>query len=211
MKRFPFLIVFLVLAANVIAAPPPPDYPSGEVTWRASLSRAPTKGLTLGRLHVRFEETTLAQVGRAASTGKIAHRGDAGESVYWLCYTIPTAPIAQRLWLVCNGEMGGSEHAVTEFDVTKIDDARPKGDCPLLPSKLQPVAMDIPAWLGASDTEIRNLLGKPSHAQGPWQTYNWQAKIPGKCEGGYDLKNWLWIKFDKGRAISINAGQVSSC
>lgn len=33
MKRFPFLIVFLVLAANVIAATTPPDYPSGEVTW----------------------------------------------------------------------------------------------------------------------------------------------------------------------------------
>lgn len=80
----------------------------------------------VGNLTVVFEVTTLSDV-MTELGGTIQHAGDASESIYWLCYTLP----ASRFWIVSHGEMGGENYGVTEIAV----DADPSGvafeTCPM--------------------------------------------------------------------------------
>jgi hypothetical protein len=66
----------------------------------------------LDQYRIRFEETGLRDVMPRAG-GYIQHQGDAGENIYWLCYTIADGKPAQRLWIIASGEMGGPEHDST--------------------------------------------------------------------------------------------------
>lgn len=85
---------------SVLAETPPPKLPSDNISWPASMKRPPTRGIVLGKLSVAFEKTALAEVLEAAPRGFIQHQGDAGDSIYWLCYTRAGADVAYRLWIV---------------------------------------------------------------------------------------------------------------
>lgn len=98
----------LLQAASSSTAIPPPAGPSMDDTWPATLHHSPSTGITLGALHVQFEQTTLERVLKTIGTGQIAHHGDAGNSVSWLCYTVPNQDGASRMWLT-SGEMGGGQ------------------------------------------------------------------------------------------------------
>src|SRR5205807_2064975 len=63
----------------------------------------------------------------------------------------------------------------------------------------------------ATCAQVQRRLGTPSHHARGWKAYNFRAKVPGDCEGGYDLLNWLFIKSLRGQVATIYAGQVSSC
>jgi len=199
-----FSIVF-----SATAAVPPPEGAFDAIEWPASLQEAPSKSATLGAFVIQFENTTLAQVLSEASIGTIAHQGDAGDSVYWLCYTQPGAGV--RIWIISNGEMGGDRHSVTGVAAEQFKTAQPSTDCPALPVQLRPVSLANRLWLGSTDVEIQRVLGTPSHQAGAWRTFDFQGKRQGKCEGGYDVYNWLWTRSDKGRVNRIDAGQITSC
>jgi hypothetical protein len=171
----------------------------------------PTKGITLGKLSVAFEKTTLADVRDAAAIGTIDHQGDASENTYWLCYCHTAADIAYRIWIASNGEMGGAEHFVTLIAAQRVSDAKPTKDCPSLPTKLQPISLDAPIWIGTTDRDVERALGTPSHRQGKWQQFDYRSKVPGQCQGGYNMSNWLWTRIEHGRIGAIFAGQVTSC
>ena len=93
----------------------------------------------LGKFVGSFEETTLRDVMEIAGSGDIQHRGDAGQSMYWLCYSLTSSHSPQRLWIISNAEMGGSKHAVTEIDVESVSTGTASvPSCPELPKNLQP-------------------------------------------------------------------------
>ena len=210
MKRLLLLGVVVTFAVSVNAEAPP-SLPFESMDWPASMKEEPTKGIALGTFQVTFETTTLTDVRKAASAGTIAHTGDAGGSIYWLCYTIPHGHAADRIWIISHGEMGGPEGRVTSFAASRIDNAKVTTDCPPLPNAMQPAPLEIHVWLGAADAEVQRRLGSPSHHARGWKAYNFRAKVPGDCEGGYDLLNWLFIKSVRGQVATIYAGQVSSC
>lgn len=207
----------ILLGALVSASPSsfaeiaPPSAPFDATTWKATMKRKPSTGLEMGAFRVRFEKTTLDEVRRAAAAGEIAHRGDAGESAYWLCYTTAGITQNERVWLVSHGEMGGSVHYITNISAELV----PNGittDCPALPNRLLPLSLDNGLWLGAPAGAVPAKLGAPSHKKGAWQSYGYQGKVPGKCEGGrFDLLAWLLLHFQSSRINSIQAGQVTSC
>jgi hypothetical protein len=211
MKRLLLLVGFLEIAAVAIAATPPPEQPFESRDWPATLSKAPSTGVTLGVLRIQFEQTTLDQVRRQALQGKVAHQGDAGNSIYWLCYTNKREHIAERIWLISNGEMGGRGHAVTSVIVSRVKLAAPTTDCPALPATMRPASFDSNAWLGSSDRALENAFGSPSHLKESWRSYDFQTKVQGSCDGGFDRMNWLLTKSQNGKVISIYAGQVTSC
>jgi hypothetical protein len=210
MKRLLLLVAVVTFDARVNAERPP-VLPFESTDWPASMKKEPTKGISLGTLQVAFERTTLADVRNAASAGAIAHAGDAGGSIYWLCYTIPHGHIADRVWIISHGEMGGPEERVTSFAASRIANGTATVHCPPLPAEMQPASLEPNVWLGAADAEVQQHLGTTSHRAGVWKAYNFQAKVPGDCEGGYDLLNWLFIKSVKGHVATIYAGQVTSC
>ena len=202
------IVVLVALGATVNTLPPPA--PFNAVSWKPTAKARPTTGMKMGSFEVKWEETTLASVVGAAGLGVIQHQGDAGESMYWLCYTIG-AKNAQRLWVIAHGEMGGPEHAVTNITAEASRGAKATKACPALPAKLQPVALTQGLWLGASEMNVVKLFGAPSHSQGPWRSLNHASKVPGPCDGGLDVTNWLLYKVHERHLTAIMAGQVTSC
>ena len=71
-------------------------------SWRA-LTKS-TEGLTMGSLKIQYEETTLPEVLKAIKSGSIQHQGDAGGSVYWLCYTVLKDGYNARIWIEASAE-----------------------------------------------------------------------------------------------------------
>lgn len=198
-------------AASALAATPPPDVPFTD-SPPGTLKQSPARGLTVAAIDVLFEKTSLAEVAAKLGVGTIAHQGDAGDSVYWLCYDIATREGPQRLWVTASGEMGGSEHLVTGISAQILPSPDGTGDCPQLPGQPNPHLIGSALWLGSSAHSITEHLGSPSLHRGAWQAYGYEGKVPGKCEpDGFDRTNWLYLRTETGAITRLVAGQVTSC
>lgn len=127
-------LLFSTVASPSVPPPPAPDIyePRSDVAG-GTLKVAPS-GFSLGHSHVRFEQTTLGDIVSLVGAGAIAHQGDAGESLYWICYTIPEAQQSGRVWILADGEMGGPEHHITGLSAALLPQATPTADCPALRS-----------------------------------------------------------------------------
>ncbi len=206
------LVILISASVNAFAGTPPPQTPFDAITWKATMKKKPSTGLTMGSLHVRFERTTLDDVRRAVSIGDISHQGDAGESIYWLCYTNANPRRVERIWIVAHGEMGGSEHRITNISAQLLPNESATTDCPAVPGKMKPLSLSSNLWLNTSAGDARTSLGPASHQKGPWLSFNYQGKVPGNCQpDGFDLMNWLAFRTAQGRIVAISAGQVTSC
>lgn len=207
-------LVLAAAAASVCAQEtPPPKLPFGSSLPEKPRSiTKPAAQLTAGTFEVHFEETTLAQVASRFGSGRVQHRGDASETEYWLCYTAQ-AETPQRVWIIAHGEMAGPEHLVTQIIAQELaPGARSTRACPQLPTDLQPLTLDNNVWLGRRVSDALRTLGRPSRQRGAWRTFFYAGKVPGDCKpDGFDLTNWLEIRWRLGRITAVAAGQVTSC
>jgi len=208
--RYVFGFVFGA-SFNVCAQTPPPDTPFDAMTWTATLKQKPSTTLRMGTLRVQLEQTTLDDVRRAASVGKVAHRGDAGKSMYWLCYTSSAPDVAQRIWIIAHAEMGGSAHYVTEISAEVISNGHATADCPALPKRLSTVSLENHLWLGASEAEATTHMAAPSYRNGHWRSFDFAGKVAGDCSGDLDLTASLLLHFQNGRVNSLRVSQITSC
>jgi len=203
---------FASVAAISFAQTAPPQAPFDVMTWKATMKQSPATGVQMGALTVKFEKTTLADIRQAAARGVIAHQGDAGESVYWLCYTNSRVKPAERIWLMAHGEMGGPEHYVTDVSAELMSNGKPTKDCPTLPKNLTPVGLDNSLWIGASQGRATWKLGAPSFRNGSWRSYDFQTKLSGDCgDDGFDRSASLLLHFLNGHVNMLQAGQTTSC
>src|ERR1700749_1027014 len=108
---FLLLLLFAIPADDCSAQTPPPplDEHALERVPSTVVKRLATR-FSLGAFAGRFEETPLSAVPEAGGEGTIQQQGDAAGSIYWLCYR----RAQHRLW-VSSGEMGGTDHRVTEI------------------------------------------------------------------------------------------------
>ena len=204
------LIASCVASVSAFAESPPPRSPFGAITWTATKREKPSAGMTMGQFQVKFEETTLDEVRGTTSVGRIAHQGDAGESIYWLCYTDVGANYVDHIWIIAHGEMGGSERRVTSVSAMRVTGGSASSDCPALPKAMSPVMLGTGIWLGESSIDIDKKLGAPSHKKGSWQSYDYSGRSHSKCEGD-DVMNWLVLHIEGGRMNQLHAGQVTAC
>jgi hypothetical protein len=165
----------------------------------------------LGDFRITFEKTTLSEVILAVPGGTVLHEGDAGDSVYWLCYSNPGVGYIDRIWIQSSGEMGGPDQAVTEITAERVHNSRPSADCPLLPVNMGSVAFDGRLWLGVAEKTVESVLGPPSLRHGSWRSFDFQGKVAGGCQGGFDLTSWLVTKTESDHVALIAAGQITSC
>ena len=211
-QRIISFTISATVAGTVLAALPPPETPFKDHNWKAVSNSKPSTGLKMGSFSVQFEKTTLAMVRKAAGRGEIAHQGDAGASIYWLCYTVHSKKQTERIWIVAHGEMGGSEHAVTRISSETVETNENEEDCPALPKTLSPVSFDNGLWLGAQKDRALKILGRPSHQKDSWRVFDYASKVPGNCEpDGFDIFNWFEFEIRNGHLDKIHAGQVTSC
>ena len=169
-----FLASFLLTASTQAYSAnlaPPPNFPL-EVAPKPTLKSTPASSISLGSVVVDFDKTTLGEAMKQIKAGRIQHQGDAGESVYWLCYSIRAEDEWEQLWLLSHGEMGGEEHVIYGV-AAKILPSKPSAAaCPELPAGLRPVKLNNGFWLGMKTDEIRKKLGKPSLESKGWLLYN---------------------------------------
>ncbi|MGL9622145.1 hypothetical protein QRQ56_29595 [Bradyrhizobium sp. U531] len=158
---------------------------------------------SLGAFTGRFEETPLGAVRETVGGGTIQHRGDAGDSVYWLCYR----RAQHRLWVMSSGEMGGPDHRVTEIveELTENDTETP-ADCGIIPEKFAPLVIDGKLHLGMSRAEVVTALGPPSTSETAQMVYS----HAGKLAGGFDETAWLILRFREERLVSMRGGKTTT-
>ncbi len=200
------------ISADLSGGTPPPAIPFSSFPERAAFQSSPFSELTMGRLRVILEQTSLDDMHTAVSTGVIAHQGDAGESVYWLCYTNLSSEPAERIWMLADGEMGGEVHRITGVSAQRLPRAKATADCPALPAKLTPIRLANGIWLDTLPQLARTKLGKVSFKRDNWESYGYAGKVPGKCDGGnLDLTSFLMLQVEKGRIQSLRINKITSC
>lgn len=159
------LILLFAVCSSAFGESITPPHRSGEITVKASLKKDPVQFIRLGSFVATFEKTTLDEIKDALSLGAIQHAGDAGESQYWLCYSLP----GQRIWLISHGEMGGSDHALTQVQAITTSPTfsthQEKAACPSIPWQYQSISTSF-GWIGKSKKALLNILGQPSGIKG---------------------------------------------
>jgi hypothetical protein len=170
---------FLISAPQAYSAEltPPPRFPLA-VAPSPTLKASPVTSISLGSVVVVFDKTTLGEAKKQIKAGKIQNQGDAGESSYWLCFSIRTPEAWEQVWLLSHGEMGGDEHVIYGV-AAKNSSKKPPASCPELTDDLRPVKLNNGLWLGAQTEEITKKLGKPSLQQKQWRHYYSERELVG--------------------------------
>ncbi|MET4175489.1 hypothetical protein ABIB99_006604 [Bradyrhizobium sp. LA6.1] len=201
---FLLLLLFAIPADDCSAQTPPPpvDEHAFERVPPTVVKRLATR-FSLGAFAGRFEETRLGAVREAVGEGTIRHQGDAGDSIYWLCYR----RAQHRLWVVSSGEMGGPDHLVTEIveELTEKD-AGASVDCAIIPEKFSPVVLDSKLHLGMSRQEVITALGPPSKSEAAQIVYSHE----GKLADGFDETAWLILGFGEDKLVSMRGGKTTT-
>lgn len=179
MIRTTVLASIVLIATQTFSAEitPPPRFPL-EVAPKATMKAAPASSIKIGKVSIVFDKTTLGEAIKQIKAGKIQHKGDAGESEYWACYSRRSSEIWEQIWLLSHGEMGGPEHVVGGV-AARISSKKPSTSCPELPANLSQVQLDNGLWLGATTDEIKKKHRKPSLQQKQWLHYESEKELVG--------------------------------
>jgi hypothetical protein len=115
--------------------------------------------LRVSGVNVELEETELTKV-KAQLGGEIGTRGDAADSLAWLCYEVPTDSGRTVLWLMSgemdDGTVGGFQW-INIAASTQVDKR-----CRLLPKGS--VELPIAVRPGMTEEALKKVLGKPTLA-----------------------------------------------
>jgi hypothetical protein len=211
MKRFlVFTLLFPLLALAVFTAddcsaqtPPPPFDEQAFEHVRPTVVQRLATHFSLGAFAGRFEETPLGAVREAVGEGTIQHQGDAGGSIYWLCYR----RAQHRLWVVSSGELGGPDHLVTEIveEITEKD-TETSTDCTIIPERFASLVFDGKLHLGMSRLEVVTALGPPSKSEAAQMVYS----HAGKLADGFDETAWLILRFREEKLVSMRGGKTTT-
>jgi hypothetical protein len=199
------LLALAVLTADDCAAqtpPPPVDEHALERVPPTVVKRLATR-FSLGAFAGRFEETPLGAVREAVGEGTIQHQGQAGGSIYWLCYR----RAQHRLWVVSSGEMGGPDHLVSEIVAELTEkDTETSTDCAILPEKFAPLVFDGKLHLGMSRSAVVKALGPPSKSEAAQMVYS----HVGKLARGFEETAWLILRFRGEELVSMRAVKTTT-
>jgi hypothetical protein len=208
------LVLALAMPAPA-AAPdlPPPALPlPGPRIAERDVTHSAFAALLLGKTTITFEKTRLADVMALTGAGQVANQGDAGESIYWLCYRYRDLNRVNMLQITAHGEMGGPEHSITDVNITVVNgegDAR----CPFLPARLTPVVADAGFGLNTSYADFLRLLGKPGGEARNVAGWSLIHHVPIRIHGTdqiADISQYVDVRFRDGRAVELHFGQVST-
>jgi hypothetical protein len=208
-RAWPLVVPAVVCGlALALAEPVPPIMQGSEAMPTPTLFRKAVTGLAMGHLKIVFETTTLDETKNIIGVGTVEHQGDASESIYWLCYTVPGHPGPEHVWLIAHGETGGDRHAITSVQALKSELTRASEGCPLLQSRFLPVHFDKGLWLGQTEARLIKELGRPSAKEKGWWLYSYVGKSSGSR--GFDTSSLFEAKVQEGKIAAIISSQVTS-
>jgi hypothetical protein len=202
-------LVSLILNSQAVHAEgvsmPPPELPRSD-KLRAKLHSSPLTKISLGTQDVLLESTTLKDVIRSVGVGTIEHRGDAGDSQYWICYTASAGKKSQRIWIM-SGEMGGDQHDVNSFHAEEVESPTKSNLCPELPANLTPMSFGRSIWIGSSMRQITDWLGESSVSTNGWSFYSYSGPSSLK---DFDEATFIAVRYINGRVVSLFASKTTT-
>lgn len=200
---FLLLFLFAIPAADCSAQTPPSSYDEHAFDGvpPTIVKRLATR-FSLGAFAGRFEETPLGAVREAVGEGTIQHQGDAGASIYWLCYR----RAQHRLW-ISSGDIGGPDHRVTEIveELTEKE-TETSTDCAVIPEKFATLVFDGKLHLGMSRSEVVMAMGRPSKSEAAQMLYSHH----GKLAKGFEETAWLILRFRDEKLVSMRGGKTTT-
>lgn len=207
MRRYCFLLLLAMSqAAHTADTLPPPALPE-MANVPATLTALPTSTVRFGEFAMEFERTTLADIQDAVGVGTVEHRGDAGGSQYWLCYTAVSAGKSERIWMSA-GPIGGPKHRVDNFYAEAlVPGSKESAHCPTLPPQFRRVYLANSLWLGVKGSQLARRFGKPSGQIGDWLFYSYEGKL---AASGFDQIGILAVRLSKGRVTGLSMSQLST-
>jgi hypothetical protein len=200
MRRFVALAV-IVVAAAASAAVAPPTVPSLASLKEIRIGVQPATGVSLGAVNLTFESSTF---GDASELGPapVGHKGDASESVMWVCYTLPQE--MQRLWLT-SSELGGRTY-IDGLVAEVIPGGTPTpDDCPELPKRFRHIHMDHGVWLGTPIGALKRQFGQPTNIHNGTLEFTYSGK-----SGEYDVESTLIVRLIGNRVVALHASHSTT-
>jgi hypothetical protein len=147
---------------------PPKVFVEFPLSTKATAPKDMIKGLRVAEQPIVLEKTKLTTVQKTLR-GVIGHRGDAGESLGWLCLHASDSHGRWVLWLL-SGEI--DDGSVGGFRWELIKQARPFDPrCSALSHPEPIVELPIRLHLGMTRDEVLNTLGKPTTETGETLVY----------------------------------------
>lgn len=232
------LASFVSLLPSIVFAQPPSGDALGaipDVDARSGIAHTSDKPLfgdiQAGPLTITLEATTLSAVQQAFG-GTIRHRGDAGDSAYWLCYTAVgvqtesdvNADASRVVLFVSSGEMGGATHTLGTVALEPRSDAasllrnpalphrqnEPSDgteDCPTAPMVLQHLDFGMPS-VGAPSADVDNLVGQSQGDRYGNRVYTSEYAPPGRHDATTLQTAHYTVR--GGRVVGIAVSQVTT-
>jgi hypothetical protein len=201
---FIFVIYNIAFCESLI---PPPTHDM--IIVKATLKTDPVQSIRFGSFVAEFEKTTLDEIRDTLGSGLIQHTGDAAQSQYWLCYSLSS----QHIWLISHGEMGGSDHVLTQVQaISTISTSEVNAECPQIPTRFQPISSNF-GWIGTSQNSLLNTLGQPSGTQGDRLIFYYAGKKPGSYYGQrveWDVIGYIEVVIVDKKVSSLYATHVTS-
>lgn len=204
MKRLPLLLLLgttTALACEPLGLSAPPQGFGSALDAFAELDRNPVVTVHLGSLDIVLEKTTLGEVQRAAGVGEVRHRGDASESLHWLCYSLPATN--DRVWF-SSSEMGGGT-VIDGVIAQRHGDGLPRrAACPAMPEALASLRFGDGFALGATPEQAQRTFGKPRAAGENWHYIHYGL------DGEFEVSGEASLRFTDGRVSGVRLFQGTS-
>ena len=150
-------------------------------------------------------KSRLSKVQKKFKGNPIFHEGDAGNSLYVLCYETSNGTI---LTFESNGEMGGPDHTITS---AAIYDSKSSYRLKMKCAKSTSIGVlqfhDI--YLGMTQSTAKKTRGKPSKETPEYLLYEYHSteKVNGKQA---DIVSSVEMRFSNGKASEISVSKVES-
>jgi hypothetical protein len=152
-------------------------------------------------------ESKLSDVRKKFPSGNIFHDGDAGNSVYVLCYQGKDGTIAA---FESSGEMGGADHIVTFASVMGKDTSyRFKQHCLMSDSINREIKSFTGLHLGMTKADVKKIMGTPSKEISTLILYNYEVN-EAKTSGTAEINSNLDVRFTGDNASQFSFSKIES-
>jgi hypothetical protein len=173
MRRLGWILLFTLACTSFAQKTDSPIWEPPSVIEFPDYSKSTVRheiitGLRVSGMGIVLEESALEAV-KSRAGGTIGHRGDAGDSLSWLCFHGTNTEDPWVLWLM-SGEMdGGSVGGFRwqRLDQTTAIDTR----CQPLYQGKQGIELPITLRLGTKEAAVLNMLGQPTNRLGDLLLY----------------------------------------
>jgi hypothetical protein len=221
MRWFSCIAIMLIMtAADVIVAQT--DSPSAramaQLSWEpppetelvnppaATISKEIVAAIQVGRRTITLDKTKMADVQKHLG-GTIGHRGDAGDSLAWLCFQGVGVNGSWVLWLE-SGEINGG--TVGGFQWLRVGrDATPDKRCKRLQNSVSGVKLPHGLRPGMTEAEALKALGTPTIRQGDKLIFLHEHKESSQGQP-YDSINTVTLVLRAGVVAAIEAWKTAS-